>query len=97
MCSRVRGNKKRRLGEGELQVEDLGGGRRVGRGGALQGRRGVEQGAGVLRQGAGGRQGQEGHDGEKDGMGQEKEDGMDGEMALHAIPTIGDNHDQHGH
>ena len=39
---------------------------------------------------------QEGH-GEKDGMVQEKEDGMDGEMALHGIPTIGDNHDQYGH
>ena len=35
--------------------------------------------------------------GEKDGMGHGEEDGMDGEMALHAIPTIGDNHDQHGH
>ena len=96
MCSRVRGNKKGRFGEHELQVE-VGGGRRVGRGGALQGRRGVSRGPGSYGRGQGYGRGQEGHDGEKDGMGQEKEDGMDGEMALHAIPTIGDNHDQHGH
>ena len=31
-----------------------------------------------------------------DGMGQDK-DGMDGEMALHGIPTIGDDQDQPGH
>ena len=58
-------------------------------------RRGVEQGSYGRGQGYG--RGQEGHDGEKDGMGQEKEDGMDGKMALHGIPTIGDNQDQHGH
>lgn len=59
-------------------------------------RRGVERGPGSYGRGQRDGRGHVGH-GEKDGMGQEKEDGMDGEMALHAIPTIGDNHDQHGH
>ena len=59
-------------------------------------RRGVERGPGSYGRGQRDGRGHVRH-GEKDGMGQEKEDGMDGEMALHAIPTIGDNHDQHGH
>ena len=53
-------------------------------------------GRGPTAGGRGTRHGQERY-GEKDGMGHGEEDGMDGEMALHAIPTIGDNHDQHGH
>ena len=60
-------------------------------------RRGVERGPGSYGRGQGDGRGQVGHGEGKDGMGQEKEDGMDGEMALHAIPTIGDNHDQRGH
>ena len=61
MCSRARGNKKGRFGEEEVEVQvEVGGGRRVGRGGALQGpglAQGRREGAGVLRQGAEGRQG----------------------------------------
>ena len=58
MRSRVRGNKKGRFGEdqvGVVQVE-VGGGRRVGRGRALQGRvwrRGVERGPGAYGRGQG--------------------------------------------
>ena len=109
MRSRVRGNKKGRFGEdqvGVVQVE-VGGGRRVGRGRALQGRvwrRGVERGPGSYGRGQGDGRGhlvlvplEDGMGQEtKDGMGQDK-DGMDGEMALHGIPTIGDDQDQAGH
>ena len=65
--------------------------------GRFRGAGASSRGPGSYGRGQGYGRGQEGHDREKDGMGQEKEDGMDGEMALHAIPTIGDNHDQHGH
>ena len=106
MRSRLRGNKKARFGEGgHVQVDGaVGGG--VGRGRALQGRVLAEISRGPGWYGGGQRDGR-GHlvlvpleDGmgqeTKDGMGQDK-DGMDGEMALHGIPTIGDDQDQAGH
>ena len=100
MRSRLRGNKKARFGEGgHVQVDGaVGGG--VGRGRALQGRVLAEISRGPAWYGRGhlvlvpleDGMGQE----RKDGMGQDK-DGMDGEMALHGIPTIGDDQDQAGH
>ena len=66
---------------------------RVKRGPESYGRGHQGDGRGQVKDGMGH---QEGH-GEKDGMVQEKEDGMDGEMALHGIPTIGDDQDQPGH
>ena len=106
MRSRLRGNKKARFGEGgHVQGEGaVGGG--VGRGRALQGRVLAEMERGPECYGRGQGDGR-GHlvlvpleDGTgqetNDGMGQDK-DGMDGEMALHGIPTIGDDQDQAGH
>ena len=106
MRSRLRGNKKARFGEGgHVQVDGaVGGG--VGRGRALQGRvlAEMERGPECYGRGQGDGRGHLVHvpleDGTgqetNDGMGQDK-DGMDGEMALHGIPTIGDDQDQPGH
>ena len=106
MRSRLRGNKKARFGEGGHVLGDgaVGGG--VGRGRALQGRvlAEISRGPGWYGRGQGGGRGhlvlvplEDGMGQEaKDGMGQDK-DGMDGEMALHGIPTIGDDQDQAGH
>ena len=106
MRSRLRGNKKTRFGEGgHVQVDGaVGGG--VGRGRALQGRvlAEISRGPGWYGRGQGDGRGhlvlvplEDGMGQErKDGMGQDK-DGMDGEMALHGVPTIGDDQDQAGH